>query len=97
MLKIHAKKKEHSNRFYLLLQSCDFREGHAYQHKPPVSDDAVPAEHAGKDDDDDDDDGLLERRRRETTGATTTLCFSIIVPTFFVYLVLREGMEAFDR
>ena len=93
------KKKGALEQVYLLLHSCDFREGHTFQHKPPVSDDAVPAEHAGNDDDDDDDDdGLLERRRRETTGATTTLCFSIIVPTFFVYLfVLREGMEAFDR
>ena len=80
MLKIHAKKGA-LEQFYLLLQSfCDFREGHTFQHKPPVSDDAVPAEHAGNDDDDDDDDdGLLERRRRETTGATLiTLCVSVI-------------------
>ena len=41
--------------------------------KPCVSDDAVPAEHAGNDD----DDGLLERRwRRETTpGATLYFVF----------------------
>ena len=63
--------------------------------KPCVSDDAVPAEHAGNDDDDDDDDGLLERRwrRRETTpGATLTLCFVFFrVPTFFfAFFVSRE-------
>ena len=58
--------------------------------KPCVSDDAVPAEHAGND-----DDGLLERRwwRRETTpGATLTLCFVFFrVPTFFfAFFVSRE-------
>ena len=51
MLKIHAKKGA-LEQVYLLLHSCDFREGHTFQHKPPVSDDAVPAEHAGNDDDD---------------------------------------------
>ena len=82
MLKIHAKKKGALEQVYLLLHSCDFREGHTFQHKPPVSDDAVPAEHAGNDDDE-----LLEwRRRRETTGAT--LCFSI-VPTFFASCIER--------
>ena len=60
--------------------------------KPCVSDDAVPAEHAGNDDDD--DDGLLERRwRRETTPGATTLCFVFFrVPTFFfcVFRIERE-------
>ena len=59
--------------------------------KPCVSDDAVPAEHAGNDDD---DDGLLERRwRRETTPGATTLCFVFFrVPTFFfcVFRIERE-------
>ena len=57
--------------------------------KPCVSDDAVPAEHAGNDDDD--DDGLFERRwRRETTPGATTLCFVFFrVPTFF-FCVFRS-------
>ena len=57
--------------------------------KPCVSDDAVPAEHAGND-----DDGLFERRwRRETTPGATTLCFVFFrVPTFFFafFVVSRE-------
>jgi len=68
--------------------------------KPCVSDDAVPAEHAGNDDDDDDD-GLLERRwRRETTPGATTLCFVFFrVPTFFfAFFVSREREKVYiDR
>ena len=68
--------------------------------KPCVSDDAVPAEHAGNDDDD--DDGLFERRwRRETTPGATTLCFVFFrVPTFFfcVFRIEREREKVYiDR
>ena len=87
----HAKKKAHSNSFtYSFKAFVTFGRAKTFQHKPSVSDDAVPAEHAGNDDDDDDDDddGLLERRWRETTGATLiTLCVSVIVCPHFLCIL----------